>query len=134
MLPGVHRPACAKYQDYRKMIAEAKLDAVLITACDHHHVQAAVHACQAGLDVYVEKPLSVTIREGRVLVNAARKYQRVVQVGSQQRSMEMNQFACRFVREGGIGKVSRVTLNNYAGPMRYEDHRATLAAQPVHSG
>jgi predicted dehydrogenase len=125
---------CAKFQDYRKMIETAKLDAVLITACDHHHVQAAVLACRAGLDVYVEKPLSVTIREGRVLVEAAKKYKRVVQVGSQQRSMEMNQFACKFVREGGIGKVSRVTLANYPGPMRYEDHKDTLPEQPVHAG
>jgi predicted dehydrogenase len=116
------------------MIGTAKLDAVLIAACDHHHVQAAVLACQAGLDVYVEKPLSVTIREGRVLVNAAKKYKRVVQVGSQQRTMEMNQYACRLVREGGIGKVSRVTLSNYPGPLRYEDQKDTLPEQPVHAG
>ena len=56
---------CAKFQDYRQMIEKAKLDAVLIATCDHHHVQAAILACQAGLDVYVEKPLSVYIAEGR---------------------------------------------------------------------
>jgi predicted dehydrogenase len=126
--------ACEKYQDYRKLIAEAKLDAVFITACDHHHVQAAVLACQAGLDVYVEKPLSVYIREGRVLVNAAKKYKRVVQVGSQQRSMEMNQYACKLVRVGGIGKVSRITLFNYPGPMRIEDDKEARTKQDIPAG
>lgn len=122
---------CAKFQDYRKMIDTAKLDAVFITACDHHHVQAAVLACRAGMDVYVEKPLSVYIREGRVLVDAAKKYKRVVQVGSQQRSMEMNQYACKLVREGGIGKVQKVTLRNYPGPVPYDPK---LAEEKVHAG
>ena len=87
------------------MIDEAQLDAVVITAPDHHHAHAAMLACQAGLDVYCEKPLSLTIGEGRRLVEAVRRYDRVFQVGSQQRSMEMDRFACQFVREGGIGKV-----------------------------
>lgn len=110
---------CTAYQDYRELIDDRRIDAVLITACDHHHVQAAILACQAGKDVYVEKPLSVTIREGRALVDAAKRFDRVVQVGSQQRSMEMNQFACRFVREGGLGTVSHINLPNYAGSMAY---------------
>jgi predicted dehydrogenase len=125
---------CAKFQDYRKMIETAKLDAVFITACDHHHVQAAVLACRAGMDVYVEKPLSVYIKEGRALVNAAKKYKRVVQVGSQQRSMEMNQYACKLVRDGGIGKVTKITLRNYPGPMRAEDDKELQAKQNVPAG
>jgi predicted dehydrogenase len=125
---------CAKFQDYRTMIETAKLDAVFITACDHHHVQAAMLACRAGMDVYVEKPLSVYVREGRALVEAAKKYKRIVQVGSQQRSMEMNQYACKLVREGGIGKVKRVTLRNYPGPYRFEEDKESQTKQDVPAG
>jgi predicted dehydrogenase len=109
------------YADYRQMIDEAKLDAVIITTPDHHHVQAAMLACQAGLDVYCEKPLSLTIGEGRKLVKAVRHYGRVLQVGSQQRSMEMDRFACKFVREGGIGRVAKVEVKNWPGPLPDED-------------
>ena len=112
------------------MIDEARLDAVIITTPDHHHVQAAMLACQAGLDVYCEKPLSLTIGEGRRLVEAVRHYGRVLQVGSQQRSMEMDRFACQFVREGGIGKVSKVEVKNFPGPLLYED----LTSEPIPSG
>ena len=121
---------CEAYQDYRRMLDRAKLDAVVIATPDHHHVLAAMLACQAGLDVYVEKCLTLTIAEGRALVEAVRRHGRVCQVGSQQRSMEMNRFACRFVREGGIGKVTLVELQNYAGPMRY----AGLPEEPVPDG
>jgi len=112
--------ACAAYADYRKMIDEARLDAVVITAPDHHHVQAALLACEAGLDVYCEKPLTLTIGEGKKLVEAVRRAKRVLQVGSQQRSMEMDRFACKFVRDGGIGKVSKIEVKNWPGPLRYE--------------
>jgi predicted dehydrogenase len=110
----------AAYADYRAMIDECKLDAVIVTTPDHHHVQVAMLACQAGLDVYCEKPLTLTIGEGRRLVDAVRHYDRVLQVGSQQRSMEMDRFACQFVREGGIGKVSKVEVKNWPGPLSEE--------------
>jgi predicted dehydrogenase len=118
------------YADYRTMIEDARLDAVIITAPDHHHVHAAMLACRAGLDVYCEKPLSLTIAEGRRLVEAVRHWGRVLQVGSQQRSMEMDRFACQFVREGGIGKVSKVEVKNFPGPLRYED----LPSEPMPRG
>ena len=120
----------AVYTDYRKMIDEAGLDAVIITTPDHHHVQAAMLACRAGVDVYCEKPLSLTIQEGRRLVEAVRHCGRVLQVGSQQRSMEMDRFACRFVREGGIGRVSKVEVKNWPGPLRYEE----LPNEPMPDG
>lgn len=110
-------PAASTWQDYRRMIDAAKLDAVMIAAPDHHHVLAAMLACQAGLDVYLEKPLSLSIAEGRALAHAVRRYDRVLQVGSQQRTMEFNRFACEFVRDGRLGKVSLVELPNYPGPM-----------------
>jgi len=121
---------CETYQDYRQMLDRAKLDAVVIATPDHHHVLPAMLACQTGMDVYVEKCLTLTIAEGRALVRAVRRHGRVCQVGSQQRSMEMNRFACRFVREGGIGKVTLVELQNYAGPMRC----AGLPEEPVPDG
>jgi len=122
--------ACATYQDYRQMFDRTNLDAVVIATPDHHHVMAATLACQAGLDVYVEKPLSLTIAEGRHLVDAVNRCGRVCQVGSQNRSMETNRYGCRLIREGGIGDVSLVEVNNYAGPLRYE----RLPAEPIPDG
>ena len=114
-----HRADWKIYQDYRKLIEQPDLDAVIVAACDHHHVLASILACQAGKDVYCEKPLSLYIREGRALVTAARKYGRVVQHGTQQRTMEMNRFACEFVRDGGIGKIRAVECVNFKGPIPY---------------
>jgi len=111
---------CATYQDYRKMLDAAQLDAVMIATPDHHHVLAAMLACRRGLDVYVEKPLSLYIAEGRAVVEAVKRHSIVCQVGSQNRSMEMNRFACAFLRDGRLGKISRVQLPCYPGPMRYE--------------
>lgn len=111
---------CRTYQDYRQLFDHKPLDAVIIATPDHHHVLAATLACQAGLDVYLEKPLSVTISEGRVLADVVRHSGRVLQVGSQQRTMEMNRCGCEFVRDGGLGRISLVELPNYPGPLRYE--------------
>ena len=112
---------CATFQDYRRLLDRAKskdkLDAVIIATPDHHHAQAAILALQAGLDVYLEKPLTVTIREGRLLADAVKRTGRVLQVGSQQRTMEVNRFACEFIRNGGLGRISKVELPNYPGPL-----------------
>jgi predicted dehydrogenase len=118
------------YHDYRKMFDEENLDAAVVATPDHARVLISIHACQAGLDVYAEKPLSVTIGEGRVLVDAARKYKRVFQVGSQQRTMEMNRFACNLIRSGGIGKLQTVLGVNYPGPKTYQG----LPEQPIPEG
>lgn len=108
---------CAIHRDYRRMFDRDRLDAVIIATPDHHHVSAAMLAMQAGLDVYVEKPLTVTIREGRLLAEAVRQTGRVLQVGSQQRTMEINRFACEFIRDGGLGRITTVELPNYPGPL-----------------
>jgi predicted dehydrogenase len=118
------------YPDYRKMLDAEKLDAVIVGTPDHGRVLPCIRACQAGLDVYAEKPLTLTIAEGRVLVNAVRKYKRVFQVGSQQRTMEMNRFACELVRTGRIGKIKLVQGICYPGPKRYTG----LAEQPIPEG
>jgi len=101
------------------MFDRGRYDAVIIAAPDHHHASAAILAMQAGAHVYVEKPLSVSISEGRSLVNAAKRYKRIVQVGSQQRTMQVNRAACEFIRSGGLGKVHRIDERNLPGPMPY---------------
>jgi predicted dehydrogenase len=118
------------YHDYHRMLDAEKLDAVIVATPDHGRVLPCIHACQAGLDVYAEKPLTLTIGEGRVLVDAVRKYKRVFQVGSQQRTMEMNRFACEIVRTGKIGKLQYVQAVNYTGPRVYQG----LPEQPIPEG
>jgi predicted dehydrogenase len=120
------------YEDYRKLIEQKDLNGILICTPHHQHVLPAMLACQAGLDVYVEKPLSNYFIEGRSLVRAARKYGRVVQVGSQQRTMEMDRFACELVRDGGIGKVKYVETVNFGGPRPYPPEG--LPEQPIPAG
>ena len=104
-----------RYQNYEQMFEQEDLDAVVIATPDHVRVRAAIIACAKGLDVYAEKPLSFSIPEGRALVQAVRKHKRILQVGTQQRSTPINQYACEFVRDGGLGKVSTILVKNYAG-------------------
>jgi len=117
------------FQDYRKLLELKEVDAVIITTPDHWHALNAVHACQAGKDVYCEKPLSLTVREGRAMVQAARRYQRIFQTGSQQRSMEACRFGCELIRSGRIGKVHTVHADNYPSPWE-----PNLPPQPVPEG
>jgi predicted dehydrogenase len=96
------------YKDFRAVLDQKDIDAVIIATPDHWHALTTIHACQAGKDVYVEKPLSLTIEEGRRMVQAARKYNRVIQVGTQQRSAPHFARAAELVRTGRIGTVTRV--------------------------
>lgn len=125
---------CATFQDYRRLldraIAKDKLDAVIIATPDHHHALAAILALQAGLHVYLEKPATVCIREGRLIADAVKRTGRVLQVGSQQRTMEVNRFACEFIRNGGLGRISKVELPNYPGPLPMP----SLDAEPAFGG
>jgi predicted dehydrogenase len=102
-------------QHYQKLLERKDLDAVVVGTGEFQRVLPCIHACQAGKDIYAEKPLTLCIREGRVLVDAVRQYNRVLQVGSQQRSMTMNRIACELVRSGGLGKVLEVRAINYPG-------------------
>ena len=117
------------FQDYRKMLDLKEVDAVTIGTPDHWHALCAIHACQAGKDVYVEKPMTLTIREGRKMVEAVRKHGRVLQVGSQQRSLAANRIGCELVRAGGIGKVRKVIAHNYPSPWE-----CGFSGQPVPEG
>ena len=96
------------YKDFRRVLDHKDIDAVIIATPDHWHAIPMIAACQAGKDVYQEKPLSHTIFEGRRMVEAAAKYKRVVQVGTQQRSGAHFQKAVELVRSGKIGKVTYV--------------------------
>ena len=91
------------YQDYRKLLERKDVDAIITATPDHWRALVCIHACQAGKDIYAEKALSLTIREGRQMVEAARKYGRVLQVGSQQRSQAVNRTSCEYLRSGKSG-------------------------------
>ena len=96
---------CLATKDFRDVTSRNDIDAVLIATPDHWHAIPTIHAAQSGKDVYCEKPLSLTIREARAMVNAVRRFGRVFQTGSQQRSASNFRFACEMVRSGRIGKV-----------------------------
>jgi predicted dehydrogenase len=108
-LPAAQKKAGGKaelYHDFRKLLDHKDLDAVVIATPDHWHALQFVAACRAGKDVYVEKPLSLTIAEGRKMVDVAAQTNRVTQVGLNRRSSPKLQEAVRLIREGAIGKVS----------------------------
>ncbi len=98
--------AAKRYKDFREILDRKDIDAVIIATPDHWHAIPMIMACDAGKDVYVEKPLSHTLAEGRRMVEAATRSKRVVQVGTQQRSGEHFQKAVELVRSGKIGKVT----------------------------
>ncbi|HOX02849.1 MAG TPA: Gfo/Idh/MocA family oxidoreductase [Candidatus Paceibacterota bacterium] len=117
------------FQDYRQLLERKDVDAVITATPEQWRVFICLDACQAGKDLYVEKPMSLTIREGRLIVQAARKHQRIFQTGSQQRSMEPNRHGCELIRNGRIGRIQRVVAYNYPSPWE-----CRLPAQPVPAG
>jgi predicted dehydrogenase len=116
-------------QDYRKILDRKDVDAIITATPDHWRALITIHACQAGKDVYAEKALSLTIREGRLMVEAARKYKRVFQVGSQQRSQAVNRLSCEYIRTGKLGKITEVIGCNYPSPWE-----CAFPSQPVPEG
>jgi predicted dehydrogenase len=98
------------YHDYRKLLENKEIDAVIVGTNGHWHVLPTIDACKAGKDVYVEKPLGTSIGEGRAAVEAARKYDRIVQIGTQQASWEHYQRAAEVVRSGKLGEISEVKV------------------------
>ncbi|NLF72034.1 MAG: Gfo/Idh/MocA family oxidoreductase [Candidatus Anammoximicrobium sp.] len=117
------------YRDYREMLESPDIDAVVLTTPEHSRALPCILACQAGKDVYAEKPLSLTVREGRAMVQAVRKHNRVCQVGTQQRSMLRNREASELIRNGRLGKLESVLCQNWAGSRPYRDF--TLPTEPV---
>jgi predicted dehydrogenase len=96
------------FKDYRQLLEQKEIDAVIVATPDHWHALMTIAACEAGKDVYCEKPLSLAIVEGRKMVEAARKHNRVVQTGSQQRSGSHYAQAVKLIQDGGIGAVHRI--------------------------
>jgi len=107
---------CAGYNDFRELLARTDLDAVSIALPDHWHSVPAIMAAKAGFDIYAEKPLSLTIPEGRAMCDAVHKSGRIWQTGSWQRSQSHFRFACELVRNGRIGKVATVKVGLPTGP------------------
>jgi myo-inositol 2-dehydrogenase / D-chiro-inositol 1-dehydrogenase len=114
------------YEDYRKMLERKDIDVVLIATPDHWHTAMAIAACQAGKDVYCEKPLTLTIDEGKLLAKVVKESKRVFQVGTWQRSDINFRLACELVRAGRLGSLRKVTValdkNPRGGP--FETGRA----------
>ncbi|HOX59011.1 MAG TPA: Gfo/Idh/MocA family oxidoreductase [Candidatus Paceibacterota bacterium] len=116
-----------RYQDYSEMLEKEKLDAVFVTTTTHARALACIHAVQAKKDVYAEKPLTLTIEEGQVLVKAVRKHGRVLQVGTQCRTLPLYGWVNNLVRTGGLGRIEKVIAHNFEPPVR----RESKPGQPV---
>jgi len=119
----------AAYQDYRELLDREDIDAIITATNDHWRALVCIRACQAGKDIYAEKPMTLTIREGRLMVQAVRKYGRVFQTGSHQRSMAANRLGCELVRNGRVGEIQKVIGHNYPSPWE-----GALPSQPVPTG
>jgi predicted dehydrogenase len=102
---------CDAYVDFHELVGRKDIDAVVIATPDHWHAIPALEAIKAGKDIYCEKPLTLTIHEAKSLIDAVRKYERVFQTGSQQRSSREFRLACEWVRNGRIGKIKAVYVN-----------------------
>ena len=98
------------YEDYRLLLQNPDIDAVIISTPDHWHAQPAIEAALAGKDIYLQKPTSLTISEGRLLSDVVRRQKVILQVGTQQRSMEQFRIAAELVRNGRIGKLETVKI------------------------
>jgi len=120
---------CAAHNDFRELLRRTDIDAVAIATPDHWHVPIAIAAVRAGKDVYVEKPLGLSINQGRALRKAVLEHKRVFQYGTQQRSSRHIRFGCELVRNGRIGKVHTVVVLAPSGA-----RGGSTSAQPVPEG
>ncbi len=140
------------YHYYRELLQRKDIDAVVIASPDHWHAQMVVDAAKAGKDIYCEKPLALTIAEGRAMVNAVRKYERILQTGNMQRSWRDFRHTCELVFNGKIGEIKEVNVsvgepvkqcdlptedvpetldwNEWVGPSLYRGYHHTLAPLP----
>jgi predicted dehydrogenase len=110
MKKGTYK-GCEAYNDFRDVLKRKDIDAVVIATPDHWHAIPVLEACKAKKDIYCEKPLSLTIHEAKAMIDAVRKFERVFQTGSQQRSSEEFRRACELVRSGRIGKLKTINVN-----------------------
>lgn len=124
-------PVLKVYADYKELLANPEVDAVVIASPDHWHAMMAIDACHAGKDIYLEKPLTFTVHEGQALINAVRSNGIVLAVGSMQRAAANFQHAVRMAQKGMLGEVKQVLVNvgTPPHPKPYD-----LAAQPIPDG
>jgi predicted dehydrogenase len=125
---GIYK-GCEAYNEYERIIERKDIDAVMVVTPDHWHAMISLAAMKSGKDVYVQKPMTLTIREGRLMSDTARQYGAILEVGSQQRSERAFRKACEIVRNGWIGKVHTIytQLGEFAPPQ-------TLPEQPIPDG
>ena len=121
-------PRIQSFSDYRELLSQPDLDAVVVSTPDHWHAQVAAAAVLAGKDVYLQKPFTMTIGEGILLRDLVAKTGRIVQVGSQQRSTTQFRLACELVRSGRIGAVRRVEIGLPIDPTKSDDPRQPVPA------
>lgn len=119
------------YEDFEEMIDKENLDGVMVETTTHARAWITCKAMAAGMDAYIEKPMSLTIAEGREMVDCARHYNRVTQVGTQQRSMPINNWASDLVKNGAIGKITTVLAPNFVGPEIWDE---STPGQPMPEG
>lgn len=117
------------YNDFRELLARKDIDGVVIATPDHWHAAGAVRAAEAGKDIFCEKPLSLTVKEGRAMVNATRLHNRVFQTGSMQRSWAEFRQAVELVRNGYIGEIKSIKVSVGPPPKKYD-----LSAEPIPDG
>ena len=125
---------CAAYADFREVLGREDVDAVEIATPDHWHAIPVIAACKAGKDIYCQKPLSLTIPEGRAMANAVKRYGVVLQTGSQQRSDSNFRRACELVRNGRIGKLQTVQCGLPGGRPDYGRNGNQKETVPVPDG
>lgn len=120
---------CKSYRDFRELLSDPDIDAVVIATPDHWHAVQAVYAAEAGKDIYCEKPLSLTIKEGRAMVKATSEHNRVFQTGSMQRSWPEFRQTVELVRNGYIGEIKKVKVNVGGSAAPY-----SLPGEPIPQG
>ena len=125
---------CDAYVDFRELIARKDIDAVVVSTPDHWHAIPVIAAAKAGKDIYCQKPLSLTIAEGRAMSDAVKKHKRVFQTGSQQRSDSNFRRACELVRNGRIGKLQTVRVGLPGGRPDYAKTGDRKKPEPVPKG
>lgn len=123
------KDSCKPYHDFSELLDRKDIDAVVIATPDHWHAVLAIKAAEAGKDIYCEKPLSLTVKEGRAMVNAARKHNRVFQTGSMQRSWPEFRQTVELIRNGYIGDVKEIKVSVDGPPVPFD-----LPEQPIPEG
>ncbi len=118
---GIRAGGIKVCRDYRELILDRDVDAVIICTPDHWHAKPTIEAVRAGKDVYLEKPATLTIAEGRAMSDAVRATDRVFQLGTQQRSSDHFRFACELVRNGRIGRLHTVKVGLPTDPAGDEE-------------